>query len=398
MPATASTVINVSATVDDVPHAGATTGDLIDTGSVKVVLTAKDNTAPVSSGQLVSAGGDVYSGTLSLGDLPSGSYTLIVSAKSSTGATGQDTVGLTVQGGPTLIVKSPVEGQPYSGSLTRSRSSSTRWRSPPTATLAGMPVTLDGPVSNARCTTSTPPPSPLVRAAAEPAARPFPPLSGPQLLDVKESNGAASSEVQRTFVIDTTGPTIASTTPAPGQMTGGVVQISAPITDEAGVLDSSVVAVIGDDNDNPIFNLQLKPQGSGVYSILFDTLNLTQCKPPPATGLCVVFPTISFRATDSVGNETSVGYGFAVDNIPPLADLDPPPMRQMRHTAFGYNARRCSIRSASIGTWATCRTTAAWCPRSSICAPASKTTETAPTASRSPPSPASIPTTPTSTS
>jgi hypothetical protein len=325
---TASTVINVSATVDD------SVTDLIDTSSVKVVVAAKDNPAAVASGQLVSTGGDVYSGTISLGSLPSGSYTLTVSAKSSTGVTGHATVGLNVQGGPTLIVNSPVEGQPYPASLSVEILVD-EGASPPTATLAGMPVTLSGPVPNGMydvydATVTFGPSSPPN------TINPFPPLSGPQLLDVKESNGGATSEVQRTFVIDTTGPIITATTPAPGQMTGGVVEISTTITDDSGVLDSSVTAVIGDDKSSPLFTLQLKPQGSGVYSILFDTLNLTQCKPPPATSLCIVFPTISFRASDSVGNETSVGYGFAVDNIPPLADLDPPPMRQMRYTAFGY--------------------------------------------------------------
>ena len=112
--------------------------------------------------------------------------------------------------------------------------------------------------------------------------------------------------------------------------------ISATITDDSGVLDSSVVAVIGDQQGNPIFTLQLPPQGSGVYSILFDALNLTRCAPPPSTLPCIVFPTVSFRASDSVGNETSVGYDFSVDNMPPLADLDPPKMRQMKLASFGY--------------------------------------------------------------
>ena len=44
-----------------------------------------------------------------------------------------------------------------------------------------------------------------------------------QLLDVKESDGTATSEVLRTFVIDTTGPTITQRRPAPGEIVGGVV-------------------------------------------------------------------------------------------------------------------------------------------------------------------------------
>ncbi len=60
--------------------------DLIDTSSVKVVVTAAaGSTAAISIGQLVSTGGDTYAGTISLGNLPTGSYTLTVSAKSLAG-------------------------------------------------------------------------------------------------------------------------------------------------------------------------------------------------------------------------------------------------------------------------------------------------------------------------
>ena len=64
----------------------------------------------------------------------------------------------------------------------------------------------------------------------------------------------------------------------------------------------------------------------------------------PSTGPCIVFPTISFRASDQVGNETVVGYDFVVDNIPPVADLDSLNVRDScRRTA---TARTPSIRSA----------------------------------------------------
>ena len=321
----------MSATVDD-----DTSTDLIDTSSVKVVVmsAATGSTAVVATGQLVSTGGDAFAGTISLGNLASGSYTLTVSAKSLAGATGHDVVTLTVQGGPTLIVNAPAEGQSYNDSVSI-QILVDQGANAPTATLAGNNVTLSSPTTSGTYDVYTatvwvgPPPTP-------PGAQTFQQLTGKQLLDVKESDGTATSEVFRTFVIDTSGPTITMTTPIPGEMVGGVVTISATITDDSGVLDSSVEAVIGDQQGNPIFTLQLPPQGSGVYSTLFDTLNLTRCAPPPSTAPCIVFPTVSFRASDSVGNETSVGYDFSVDNIPPLADLDPPKMRQMQLAAFGY--------------------------------------------------------------
>ncbi|HSS38066.1 MAG TPA: hypothetical protein VLT58_04795, partial [Polyangia bacterium] len=117
------------------------------------------------------------------------------------------------------------------------------------------------------------------------------------------------------------------------------INISATLADDSGVLDSSVVAVISN-QETPIFELPLAAQGSGIYGVLFDTSNLTRCPEPPSSDLCVVFPNISFRAVDLVGNQSVVSYGFSVDNIAPVADLDPPMMRQRSLTPTGY---QCSF-------------------------------------------------------
>jgi len=329
-----STDVSVTATVVD------TGTDFIDTSSVKMTLAAMGSSAIISSGQLVSAGGDTYSGTLSIGNLPSGSYTLTVVGKSSTGVSGQSAATLVVQGGPTLIVSSPAENQAYNDLLTV-QVLVDPGAPAPTAALAGMQITWPAPnpmqtpmydVYRAQVWFG-PPPTPA-------GAQTFPTLSGKQLLDVKETANGSTTEIQRDFIIDTAGPSITVTTPAPGAIVGGPVQISAQITDESGVLDSSVYAVIGDAQGDPVFTLQLLPEGGNLYGIQFDTLSLTQCPQPPAAGPCIVFPTISFRATDSVGNESSLGYDFFVDNIAPVSALDPPEMRQMKLTATGY---QCSF-------------------------------------------------------
>jgi len=41
----------------------------------------------------------------------------------------------------------------------------------------------------------------------------------------------------------------------------------------------------------------------------------------------IVRPTVSFRAADTLGNETALSYEIAVDNLPPIADLVPPQIR-----------------------------------------------------------------------
>ena len=58
----------------------------------------------------------------------------------------------------------------------------------------------------------------------------------------------------------------------------------------------------------------------------------------PATGLCLVFPTLSFRAADTLGNESVLSYEIAVDNQPPVLDLDPPP--DLRIVRFDTHTRR----------------------------------------------------------
>jgi hypothetical protein len=147
-----------------------------------------------------------------------------------------------------------------------------------------------------------------------------PPLEGDQLLTVRATNKKGTETVlRRKFVSDNKGPSITSAEPAIGDLIGRVIAISAQVSDPAGVLDSSVVAVIA--HGDRMFEVKLEPPGAGsmlpagTYQALFDTARL------PANAL---FPSISFRASDIPGNQSSVGYLVSLDNTPPLADLDPP--------------------------------------------------------------------------
>ncbi len=119
------------------------------------------------------------------------------------------------------------------------------------------------------------------------------------------------------FVSDNTGPSITNTVPALGSMIGSVITISATVDDPAGVDASSVVAVVGNGDQN--FEVALVvDRGWQVYSSLFDTTKLPSY---------AIFPTISFRARDVLGNESTVSYELSLDNTPPIIDLDPPYVR-----------------------------------------------------------------------
>jgi hypothetical protein len=224
-----------------------------------------------------------------------------------------------------LFVNSPTEGGSYKRTLTIDviASDPVGLMGPPTATVGDIPVPLSeaGAPDNYRGT---------IDFDAQ-----MPPLFGHQLLTVTViNNDGQKVEVQRIFTIDNDGPSITSTVPVPGQMAGGIILLAANISDPAGIIDSSVIAVIGDDTSTPLFEIPLKPRGAGVYGALFDATRLTQCPEPPAIGPCIIYPTISFRASDQVGNETVVGYAFTVDNIAPVADLDSANVRFIRKDGY----------------------------------------------------------------
>jgi hypothetical protein len=141
-----------------------------------------------------------------------------------------------------------------------------------------------------------------------------PPLDGDQIVTVTATNGNGNASVAtRKFTIDNTGPTISATKPATGDMIGRIISIEAKVDDPAGVMKASVIAVVAHGDIH--FEVNLVQGADGTYRNLFDTTQL----PTHA-----IFPSISFRAQDVLGNESSVGELVSLDNTPPMLDLDPP--------------------------------------------------------------------------
>jgi hypothetical protein len=149
-----------------------------------------------------------------------------------------------------------------------------------------------------------------------------PSLDGPQTLVVRAANQRGGGGVVRVsntlFTADSDGPTIAVEAPSAGQLVSGVVQLRVKVTDAAGVDPSNVVATVA---GRVVINL--RPAGDDIYEGLFDTREL---------GNRMVFPTVVVRAKDEVGNQSSLGYVLALDNQGPLADLDPPPVREAKRS------------------------------------------------------------------
>jgi hypothetical protein len=301
--------------------------DVVDPQSVTATLTAQGSNVVLATGPLVGPTGpmgDTYTGKLPLLGLKSGAYTITVSAESSTKQKGAKTVDVTVDAGPLITVISPLPGRHYKGSIVVLVAIDPDVKAP-VAQIGAMPVAL--------AKTSTPG---LYRAVFD-LTLPIP-LEGEQLFVVTaEDANKVTSEVKFTFVVDLVGPTITNTTPIPGEIVGGIINLKASIADDAGLNVSTVQVIIGD-NKTTQFRLPLKSDGAGGFGAVFDTNNLTKCGLGSAA-ICIVRPTVSFRAADILGNETTVSYEIAVDNFPPVADLVPPKVRVSKRDE-GY---RCSI-------------------------------------------------------
>lgn len=169
-----------------------------------------------------------------------------------------------------------------------------------------------------------------------------PPLSGRQLVTVRARNANGTLTVaSRSFLADDQGPVFTMLKPERGQLVGGIIQISAIVEDPAGVKPDSVIAVIANGSEAQ-FEVRLDPPPIGamtqLYSKLFDAKQLPNN---------AIFPTISFRAADNLGNESSEGYLLSFDKTPPLLDLDPPD--DFRFLVDFSNKLRCSWPTDPVG-------------------------------------------------
>ncbi len=306
----------------------------LEPGSLRFLLTRDSHPMDAGSTSDGALSGPVlnseYNGRLNLIGLPSGAYTLTLTAATTTGARTTATVGVYVDAGPVITIVAPAAGSHQKGSLVVSvvvdSAPFEPTMMPLSATIAGRPVDLK------------PTGTPNSYQGTVDFRGYDPPLSGEQLLTVATKNNNGTRTVATAlFVVDEDGPKIDSTSPMPSDVVGRVIDVRAHITDPAGVVDSSVIALIGDQT-TPQFKLNLLPRGGGVYSAPFDTAQLTRCGllsgglPRPGT-YCIVYPTVSFRASDALGNESTLSYSFGIDNQPPLLDLNPPEIRISRRTS-----------------------------------------------------------------
>jgi len=240
-----------------------------------------------------------------LSSLASDFYDLQVVATTAGGVVGTASVRIYVDGGPLITFLQPAEGAYVKGSVVV-----TAMVVDSSAGVAGVvlsigqyqidPSTVDAHNSQYSTTIDF--------------GSFNPPLDGGQIVTITATNGNGNTSIAtRKFTIDNTGPAISSTKPGTGDLIGKIISIEARVDDPAGVMNNSVIAVVA--HGDVHFEVNLVLGTDGVYRQIFDTTKLPSY---------AIFPSISFRAQDVLGNESSIGYLVSLDNTPPILDLDPP--------------------------------------------------------------------------
>jgi hypothetical protein len=294
--------------------------DFIEPSSVVAKLTATGSSTVVSSTTLVGpVGSNLYRGQLSLAGIKLGEYVLTVSAATQSGAADQMSVTIKLDNGPQIVVISPVPGGHYKGGLIVQLSAD-----------AGAYPDLKNLMGTAGGIAMDLEPVPgqdnQYRATVD-FTQASPPLMGEQLFIVSAENGnGARTEVRFVFVVDNEGPVISQVLPTAGTVLPPIVEFSAVFTDDAGVNPDTVQVVISDMHLVQDYVVPLRPDGTGAWSAFFDTHQFPLCKVNNNND-CLVRPTLSFRGADMLGNASVLAFQVAVDNIPPIADLTPPEIR-----------------------------------------------------------------------
>ena len=242
---------------------------------------------------------------LDLSKVPSGFYTLQIDAATAGGTAAGASVSIYVDGGPSITFLQPADGAYVKGSVIVTAIVDDPQAGVVSVTFSvGQTELLPGAVSS----------SGVQYTATIDFGSFAPPLDGPQLVTLTAVNGNNITSVATLkFTVDNAGPVINNTKPASGELIGKLVALEANVTDPAGVMSGSVVAVVAHGDIH--FEVSLTKLSDETYRNIFDTTQLPSY---------AIYPSISFRAQDVLGNQSSVGYEVSLDNTPPALDLDPP--------------------------------------------------------------------------
>lgn len=319
------------------------TPDGVDASSVRVSVFGVGGVSQETFAQPTTVQ-DEFAASISVADFPNGALAVRCTASdlAVTPRTNSDEIQTFLDLGPQVLVFSPVTNSSFANAVELvfrvSAAPVAAGDTGATPNFAGIGASIAG-VNVTGDLVENPIGSGVYRATLNfEDARFVPSLDGPQTFTITAPNTRTSTPVTRVarvvFVADSDGPTISITSPAPGDFIARIFTLTAIITDNATVDATSVIATIAGTHD-----FELVQSGNDEYVGSFDTRAL------PNT---MVFPTVVVRARDGVGNQSSVGVVFTLDNRAPLASLDPPAMRESFFETTDQNIK-CSHRFDPVG-------------------------------------------------
>jgi hypothetical protein len=281
-----------------------------------------------------------YEAEIDLSSQRSGQIAILVDATNTKMITNTAQVTVTYDAGPTLTIREP-SGLSYRGSapiVFDARGDNT---------LAGGSIKdIKASVQGVAITLSSDKVSDYLWTGTGTIAfgdKAFPvPLAGTQVLRVEATNNnGVTVNLEKPFTIDEQGPLIEFDSPEGGEIVGGVVTMTVKVTDASGVDDTSVVAVWL--NDPTKFSVSMaRVPGSDTFTARFDTRRL----PEP---LSLVYPSLSYRARDRLGNQSSRGEVLILDNTSPVMSLQPPKTQVRTKDKDLISGFKCSVEFNPLG-------------------------------------------------
>jgi hypothetical protein len=274
--------------------------DAVDSTSVTVTVQGQ------MSSPMAQVAADTYQGLSDVSEVRGGGRLWVI-ASDTGGHTRTAVLEFSRDAGPVVTFLSPKPGGHYKGSV------DVQVVVQDVTPLASFDAVIGSHNLNLKKTSTSP--TQAVYGGTVVFDSPFdPPLSGAQVIVVTATNlHQAKTVAQQPFVVDNEGPAIQVIGIAPGDILGGPVKLEAEVTDGAGVNPVSVKCVVG--NGDGVKTVQLSPSGPSKtrYEGLFDSLTF------PSSQL---WPVLSFRAADVLGNESHVDLQVGLDNAAPIVELD----------------------------------------------------------------------------
>jgi hypothetical protein len=349
-------------------------GGAVDAGSVvNVVILAPDENAVVSGtfnvlAQITSSGqpldaarleadlagmtgprlvpvpgvADNYSGSVATRTLTSGAYSLVVRGVTLDGQVGLAARRLIVNAGPIIDILRPVPSEPTKSQLTYdftvriAPELSSATIGSVTASIGSCAVTLPAPTVASGIQRYS---SSADLTACNPALG-----DGEQQFRVTATDSSSITAVETvTFIIDRKGPDITILSPTASQISGGIVNVTATVTDPSGVAPGSVFATISHGGTSFTFPLDQDPVTMDNYTSTFDTRRFGDSS-------LIQYPAVEVQADDILGNHsTTGGLLFTIDTVPPVGDLDPP-LAEIFTLKQPANPNICSVPFDPVGT------------------------------------------------